>query len=73
MGYNHWSGRGVSVTFDQKYTIGEIRIAEHQDQADFPYIKLYYKDENNQSQTMDLNWNYSKEKMPMEECIIELN
>ena len=61
-GYNHWSGRGVSVTFDQKYTIGEIRIAEHQDQADFPYIKLYYKDENNQSQTMDLNWNYSKEK-----------
>lgn len=61
-GYNQWSNQGISVTFDKEYTIDEIRVAEHQDQADFPYIKLYYKDENNRLQTMNLDWNYSKEK-----------
>lgn len=61
-GYNQWANRGISVTFDGKYTIDEIRIAEHQDQGDFPYIKLYYYDDNNQLQTMDLDWNYTKEK-----------
>ena len=61
-GYNQWSDRGISVTFDNQYTIGEIRLAEYQDQSDFPYIKIYYKDENNQSQVMTLQWNFSKEK-----------
>ena len=61
-GYNQWSKQGISVTFDDTYTIGEIRLAEYQDQADFPYIKLYYLDENNKQQTMNLDWNYSKEK-----------
>lgn len=61
-GYNQWSTHGISATFDQAYTIDEIRVAEYQDQTDFPYIKLYYKDENNQSQVMNLDWNYSKIK-----------
>lgn len=61
-GYNQWSNHGIRVTFDQKYTIDEIRVAEYQDQSDFPYIKLYYYDDNNKLQTMNLDWNYSKEK-----------
>lgn len=61
-GFNQWATRGIKVTFDKKYTIDEIRIAEHQDQGDFPYIKLYYYDDNNQLQTMNLDWNYTKEK-----------
>ena len=61
-GYNQWSTHGISVTFDQKYTIGEIRLAEYQDQDSFPYMKIYYMDENEKLQTMTFSWDFTKEK-----------
>lgn len=61
-GYNYWSTHGIKVTFDQKYTIGEIRLAEYQDQATFPYVRIYYYDENNALQSVTSHWDFSTEK-----------
>lgn len=61
-GYNQWTTQGIRVTFDAKYTIGEIRLAEYQDQATFPYMKIYYYDDNNKLQTMSFQWNFTTEK-----------
>lgn len=36
----------MKVTFDQTYTIGEIQFAEQKNITNYPYIRVYYQDEN---------------------------
>lgn len=55
-GYNQNKSKAVSVTFDKAYTIGEIQFAEAKNITNYPYIKIYYQDENGQDKTMTCHW-----------------
>lgn len=61
-GYNDAPNGGVKVNFDSKYTIDEIRFVEYIDQASFPFIRLYYYNENNELQRMSFQWKTTQMK-----------
>ena len=55
-GYNQNQARAVKVTFDQTYTIGEIQFAEQKNITNYPYIRVYYQDENGVAQVQTCHW-----------------
>lgn len=55
-GYNQNQARTVKVTFDQTYTIGEIQFAEQKNITNYPYIRVYYQDENGVAQVQTCHW-----------------
>lgn len=56
-GYNQNKNNAITVTFDKEYTIGEIQFAESKNLESYPYIRIYYQDENGKDQVMFYEWN----------------
>ena len=50
-GWNNNANAGIHVTFDNVYQIDEIVIAEPREIADYPYVRIYYKDEQGKMQS----------------------
>lgn len=50
-GWNNNANAGIHVTFDNVYQIDEIVIAEPREIADYPYVRIHYKDEQGKMQS----------------------
>lgn len=50
-GWNYNENSGIHVTFDDVYQIDEIVVAEPREIADYPYVRIYYKDEQGKMQS----------------------
>lgn len=50
-GWNNNANAGIHVTFDNVYQIDEIVVAEPREISDYPYVRIYYKDEQGKMQS----------------------